>query len=185
MLCLSKLRSHIITFISRTKPTKVIMPHCSIDIYCHWTMKTNDLFHVFFCFAEEEGIKSRILKFRAEDLGPAWKRAVFKRLTKSQWQSNNFDQSQQEQTVWWTNHNPWKIGLFSLYVLFSHFRPRDATRGNSFFQMSSYVRITIVSSPSTNYGITNEKKQKENSHESITWSEIGKQNVQAKEVYWL
>ena len=38
--------------------------------------------------------------------------------------------------------------LFSLYVLSSHFRPRDATRGNSFFQMSSYarvnVRITIV-----------------------------------------
>ena len=38
------------------------------------------------------------------------------------------------------------IDLFSLYVLFSHFRPRDATRGNSLFQMSSYapanVRIT-------------------------------------------
>ena len=27
------------------------------------------------------------------------------------------------------------------------------------------------------------KKQKENSHEGITWSEMGKQNVQAKEVY--
>ena len=27
------------------------------------------------------------------------------------------------------------------------------------------------------------KKQNENSHEGITWSEIGKQNVQAKEVY--
>ena len=26
------------------------------------------------------------------------------------------------------------------------------------------------------------KKQKENSHEGITWSEMGKQNVQAKEV---
>ena len=26
------------------------------------------------------------------------------------------------------------IDLFSLYILFSHFRPRDATRGNSFFQ---------------------------------------------------
>ena len=38
------------------------------------------------------------------------------------------------------------IDLFSLYILFSHFRPRDATRGNSFFQMSSYacanLRIT-------------------------------------------
>ena len=28
------------------------------------------------------------------------------------------------------------------------------------------------------------QKQKENSHEGITWSEMGKQNVQAKEVYW-
>ena len=33
------------------------------------------------------------------------------------------------------------------------------------------------------YGITFEKKQKENSHEGITWSETGKQNVQAKKVY--
>ena len=32
------------------------------------------------------------------------------------------------------------IDLFSLYVLFSHFRLRVATRGNSFFQMSSYAR---------------------------------------------
>ena len=31
------------------------------------------------------------------------------------------------------------IDLFSLYVLFSHFRPRDATLGNSFFQRSSYA----------------------------------------------
>ena len=67
------------------------------------------------------------------------------------------------------------IDLFSLYVLFSHFRPRDATRGNSFFQMSSYARA--------NLRITNEK-QKENSHEGITWSEMGKQNVQAKKVYY-
>ena len=29
------------------------------------------------------------------------------------------------------------------------------------------------------------KKQKENSHEGITWSEMGKQNVQAENVYWL
>ena len=68
------------------------------------------------------------------------------------------------------------IDLFSLYILFSHFRPRDATRGNSFFQMSSYARA--------NLRITNEK-QKENSHEGITWSEMGKQNVQAEKVYWL
>ena len=41
------------------------------------------------------------------------------------------------------------IDLFSLYILFSHFRPSDATRGNSFFQMSSYARA--------NLRITNEK----------------------------
>ena len=29
------------------------------------------------------------------------------------------------------------------------------------------------------------KKQKENSLENITWSEMGKQNVQAKEVYYM
>ena len=55
------------------------------------------------------------------------------------------------------------IDLFSLYILFSHFRPRDATRGNSLFQMSSYARV--------NLRITNEKT-KENSHEGITWSEM-------------
>ena len=42
-----------------------------------------------------------------------------------------------------------RIDLFGLYILFSHFRPRDATRGNSFFQMSSYARA--------NLRITNEK----------------------------
>ena len=69
------------------------------------------------------------------------------------------------------------IDLFSLYVLFFHFRPRDATRGNSLFQMSFY--------PRANVRITNEKKkQKENSHEGITWSEMKKQNVQVKKVYF-
>ena len=38
---------------------------------------------------------------------------------------------------------PHLIDLFSLYVLFSHFRPCDATRGNSFFQMSSYARANV------------------------------------------
>ena len=50
---------------------------------------------------------------------------------------------------------PWHfstIDLFSLYVLFSHFRPRDATRGNSFFQMSSYARANVR--------ITNEKNKR-------------------------
>ena len=46
---------------------------------------------------------------------------------------------------------------------------------DSFFQMSYYARA--------NLRITNEK-QKENSHEGITWSEMGKQNVQAEKVYY-
>ena len=45
------------------------------------------------------------------------------------------------------------IDVFSLYVLFSHVRPRDATRRNSFFQMSSYARA--------NERITNEKNKRE------------------------
>ena len=43
------------------------------------------------------------------------------------------------------------IDLFCFYVLFSHFRPRDATRGRSFFQMSSYARANVC--------ITIEKKK--------------------------
>ena len=41
------------------------------------------------------------------------------------------------------------IDLFSFYVLFSHFRPSHATRGNSFFQMSSHAHANVC--------ITNEK----------------------------
>ena len=45
-----------------------------------------------------------------------------------------------------------KLDLFSWYVLFPHFRPSDATRGNSFFQMSSYAHANVC--------ITNEKNKK-------------------------
>ena len=45
-----------------------------------------------------------------------------------------------------------------------------------FFQMSPNARANVR--------ITIEKKQKESSHEGIKWSEMGMQNVQAKEVYW-
>ena len=44
------------------------------------------------------------------------------------------------------------IDFFSLYVLFSYFRLRDATQGNSFFQMSSFARANVR--------ITIEKKTK-------------------------
>ena len=40
--------------------------------------------------------------------------------------------------------------------------------------MSSYARANLRKLM---------KKQKENSHEGITWSEMGKQNVQAEKVY--
>ena len=58
------------------------------------------------------------------------------------------------------------IDIFSLHVLFSPFRPRDVTQKNSFFKISSYARAYV----------------KENSLENITWSKMGKQNVQAKQV---
>ena len=59
------------------------------------------------------------------------------------------------------------------FTLFSHFRPLT-TLGNSFFQMWSYAHAYVR--------ITYEKKQRDNSLENITWSEMGKQNVQAKGV---
>ena len=49
------------------------------------------------------------------------------------------------------SHSP--IDLFSSYVLFSHFRPRDATRGNSSFQMSSDARANVR--------ITNDKHKRQ------------------------
>ena len=42
------------------------------------------------------------------------------------------------------------LDLFGLYILFSHFRPRDATQGNSFFQMSSYPRANVRITNETN-----------------------------------
>ena len=68
-------------------------------------------------------------------------------------------------TTTWVKNNRWfifcvhfngapcsPIDLFGLYVLFSHFRPRDAIRGNSFFQMSSYALANVR--------ITNDKNKK-------------------------
>ena len=49
-------------------------------------------------------------------------------------------------------YQPRVIDLFSLYVLFSYFRLRDATPGNSFFQMSSYARANVR--------ITNDKNKR-------------------------
>ena len=63
----------------------------------------------------------------------------------------------QNSNYYFTERNLWQFlrdstDLFSLYVLFSHFKPRDATRGNSCFQMSSYARANVR--------ITNDKNKR-------------------------
>ena len=63
--------------------------------------------------------------------------------------------------------------LFSLFVLFSHFRQHNSAPENFFFQMSSYARESTRTCMH-NYW---------NSLENITWSELGKQSIQAKKVY--
>ena len=64
------------------------------------------------------------------------------------------------------------IDLFSLYVLFYQYRSRDNTLENCFFQISfcsrAYVRIIY------------EKRKGQVPLEPL----LGKQNIQAKEVYW-
>ena len=59
--------------------------------------------------------------------------------------------------------------LFNWYVLFSHFRPRDSTTENYFH---AHINAYLM------------KRQKANSLESITWSELGKQSIQAKKFNW-
>lgn len=53
--------------------------------------------------------------------------------------------------------------LFSLYVLFPHFTPRDATLGNNLMHVQMYAKLM--------------KRLMENSHQNITWSEMVKQTV--------
>ena len=60
------------------------------------------------------------------------------------------------------------IELFSFYALFSQFRPRDALQGIcllSFHKICIYMRVEIVLCG------------------TITWSEMGKQNIQVKKFY--
>ena len=65
--------------------------------------------------------------------------------------------------------------LFSLYVLFSHIRPHDVKNSTVFFK----CRLMHVL-----YYCTY-KKQKANSLENIMLSVMGKQEVQAKDDYFL
>ena len=66
------------------------------------------------------------------------------------------------------------IDLFSLYVLFSHFTPRDGTSENC--QIPSYARASRCILIYARFM----KRQKANSPENIMWSELEKQNMQAK-----
>ena len=54
-------------------------------------------------------------------------------------------------------------------MFFSHFRPRDSTTENYFH---AHINAYLL------------KRQKANSLESITWSELGKQSIQAKKFNW-
>ena len=63
--------------------------------------------------------------------------------------------------------------LFSLFVLFSHFRQHNSAPENFFFQMSSYARESTCTCMHNYWNFL----------ENITWSELGKQSIQAKKVY--
>ena len=67
------------------------------------------------------------------------------------------------------------IDLFSLYVLFFHFRPRDAPNGKLPF-------VFVINCAYICTCIRRHLKETISSR-SITWSEMAKQNIQAKEVY--
>ena len=88
----------------------------------------------------------------------------------------NFQKYIQKKCV--VNHSPQynETDLFSLYVLFSHFRPCDDTPENCSFQMSPYTLASACISMHKLFM----KRQKPNSLENIMWSELGKQNIQAK-----
>ena len=74
------------------------------------------------------------------------------------------------------------IDVFSMKVFFFFFqnRPRDGTLEELFFFFSNFVPCACIHAPMYAFLM---KRQKANSLENITWSELGKQNVQGKKVY--
>ena len=62
------------------------------------------------------------------------------------------------------------IDLVRLYLLFSLFRPHHGTPENCFFRMLLHAAANLC----INYDRT---------LENIMWSELGKQNVQARKVF--
>ena len=65
------------------------------------------------------------------------------------------------------------MDLFSLYVSFFHFRPRYVTLGNCFFIFLSNIILCTCLCMHNLWNFLG----------NITWSEMGKPNVQAKEVH--
>ena len=71
--------------------------------------------------------------------------------------------------------NIWRIDLFSLGFVF----PIQATRSYPRELFLSSIAFIHVRTCGTIF-----ERQKKHSFESVTWSELGKQNLQAKKVYW-
>ena len=73
------------------------------------------------------------------------------------------------------------IDLFSLYVLFSQFRPHDAVQGICLLSFRSLIMHTHAR------GCTCIRRNLKKTvlWGTITWSEMGKQNIHAKKVYYV
>ena len=71
------------------------------------------------------------------------------------------------------------IDLFRLYILFCQYRSWDDTQ-----EIWSFVLFIRKSAYKHEYALFNEQDKGSNLLSIITWSVLGKQNVQAKKVYW-
>ena len=71
-----------------------------------------------------------------------------------------------------------QIDLFRLYILFSQYRSCDDTQG-----IWSFVLFIKKNKCKHEYALFNEQDKGSNLLSIITWSVLGKQNVQAKKVY--
>ena len=71
------------------------------------------------------------------------------------------------------------IDLFRLYILFSQYRSCDDTQ-----EIWSFVLFIKASMNMSTCTLFNEQDKGSNLLSIITWSVLGKQNVQAKKVYW-
>ena len=71
------------------------------------------------------------------------------------------------------------IDLFRLYILFSQYRSCDDTQ-----EIWSFVLFIKKNKCKLEYALFNEQDKGSNLLTIITWSVLGKQNVQAKKVYW-